>query len=560
MSASRTVVPQIPPASPIRTREVPFSARRMVLDLLLTAQSQLDRFAGTALAALLVFLTLWTLRSSAGKLLWFDELLGLIVASQKSASTVVAALKARLDYSAPLYHVVDHFFVVALGPSATSARIPAFLGICTLCVCLYLFVSRRLSGIYGLLAVVLVLCTPAAFYAWEGRPYGLVMGFAGIALLMYQNITGNRRTLFSFLAYALACAGMVATHYFAILVIGAFLAGELVRYWQSRKIDWAAVLASVLPPLAVLAALSRVILAQRVHRPATSLLAFSGGYDRLRFGAWSIAFAIGLLALGVWLQGAEPRPAQTIPRKNFALHEIVVCWALLLLPLIGAVLGRYVTHAYIARYFMAEVIGISVLICILVSSFSERCAVAALLTLVAGTALILKEGVPAIMSPAPGKPMVSLWKDATTPILFETANDFLQASYYYPQRRSQFWYVAEPEIARKMGRDDLEDINLRALAAWTPMQITSLDKFVRDTPSFVLIPKESNQHVGWVAECLFSSGADMKLATMSEGYVARSEGTILWQPDYLFKVTVPPSASQLVNGCHAGGAKLSSGF
>ena len=105
----------------------------------------------------------------------------------------MSALKAQIDYSAPLYHIIDHFVIRALGYSAITARLPAFVGVFSLLIALYLFVSRRLSPIYGLLAAMLVLCTPARTYAWEGRPYGLVLGLAGVALLMYQRITDERR-------------------------------------------------------------------------------------------------------------------------------------------------------------------------------------------------------------------------------------------------------------------------------------------------------------------------------------------------------------------------------
>jgi hypothetical protein len=185
----------------------------------------------------------------------------------------------------------------------------------------------------------------------------------------------------------------------------------------------------------------------------------------------------------------------------------------------------------------------------LVAAMSGRCTVAAILMIMAGSALIIKEGGQAILGADPGLPIVALWKDTTTPILFETANDFLQAYYYYPDRRAQFWYTAQPEMARKLQRDDLEDINLRALAARQPMHITTLENFLRETPAFVLIPKASYQRVGWVAQCLFSAGADMKIATMAEGSLARSGGTIFWQPTYLFKVTVSPDSARSINGC-----------
>lgn len=118
--------------------------------------------------------------------------------------------------------------------------------------------------------------------------------------------------------------------------------------------------------------------------------------------------------------------------------------------------------------------------------------------------------------------------------------------------RAQFWYAAQPEMAEKYKRDDLEDINLRALGKSHPMmQITTLDKFAQANPSFVMIPKAPSQHVGWVSQCLFDADAEMKVTTLTEGGVVRSEGNPWWQPIYLFEVTLPGNSSALLNGCQA---------
>jgi hypothetical protein len=523
--------------------------RIIILNWLLRLQSQLNRLSGLAVGILLIYTSLWSFSASRAKLLWFDELLGLAVANGHSVSDVITALKAKVDYSAPLYHILAHFAIQTFGYSAASARLPAFFGICSMLIALYFIVSKRLAPIYGLLAVILVLCTPAKNYAWEGRPYGLVLGFTACALLAYQYLSDQRRRTFALAVYSICCAGLVATHYFAILVIGAFIVGELVRLSETRKIDWPVLIATVLSPAAVFILLNGVIRAQMVHRPATDIFAFSGGYDRFRFTTWAFCIAIGLIALCVWLQRTYPLEVPTILSSGFRTHELAVCGALLLLPIVGAVFGRYLTHAYIARYFISEVIGLSVLVCYVLAGISRRFPAVIILTIVAGTGVLLKEGLPEILRGKPGSLMVSFLDDTKSPILFETANDFLQAYQYYPERRAQFWYAAQPEMAEKFKRDDLEDINLRALGERLPMQVTTLEKFARANPSFVMIPKASSQLVGWVSQCLFDAGAQMKVTTLTEGKVVRSEGTSWWQPIYLFKVTLPGNSGALLDGC-----------
>ena len=118
----------------------------------------------------------------------------------------------------------------------------------------------------------------------------------------------------------------------AILVIGAFLCGELARYIEIKRIDWPVLIGSVIPPVAVLAMLSNVIRAQMVHRSRPSLLAFIAGYDRLRFDTWACCIAIGLVALAVWLQGTRTEDVGTLIASGFRNHELAVAGTLLILP------------------------------------------------------------------------------------------------------------------------------------------------------------------------------------------------------------------------------------
>jgi hypothetical protein len=512
--------------------------RRRFFHWFLSVQVLLDRFSGVVFAGLLVFLMMWAVAASHAKLLWFDELLGLSIANLPTLGDMISALKAQIDYSAPLYHFLDHYTIRALGYSATSARLPAFAGVFSLLIALYLFVSRRLSPIYGLLAAMLVLCTPARTYAWEGRPYGLVLGLAGIALLMYQRITDERRGVAALIIYSCCCGGLIATHYMSILVIGAFLSGELVRYCENRKFDWPLLIGTVVPPAAVLFMLRNVIRAQIVHRARPSLLAFTAGYDRFRFDTWAFCIAIGFVALAVWLQGGEGKKAAATETPGLRNHELAVAGTLLLLPIVGAVFGRYLTHAYIARYFLCEVVGLSILICYALAAASKRCATIALAVVLAAGVLLLEQGTTAILYHQPGTAIGAEWQDKNDAILFESPSDFLQAYEYYPSRREQFWFAAEPEKALRFKRFDLDDRNMVSLALREPMQVMTLQNVIRQIPNFILFPS-SDPNVGWVTNCLLNVGTDLKIAKIMEG------------PSYLFRVNVPVESVASIGACPA---------
>ena len=60
------------------------------------------------------------------------------------------------------------------------------LGYLLMSVCVFGFVVRRASRLYGLVAVLLPIATIAHGYAYEARAYGLVLGFSAAALLCWQ--------------------------------------------------------------------------------------------------------------------------------------------------------------------------------------------------------------------------------------------------------------------------------------------------------------------------------------------------------------------------------------
>jgi hypothetical protein len=137
--------------------------RDRLLVCIQSTQEYYDRHSVEAFCLLAGFFSVWAWTSSLAKPLWFDELPGL------SASSIDL-----------------------LGYSAFAARLPAFLGMLVFLVCLFVFVSRRLSPSYGVLAALLILCTPVTSFAWEARPYGVILGLTGLAMLLYQHRTEHR--------------------------------------------------------------------------------------------------------------------------------------------------------------------------------------------------------------------------------------------------------------------------------------------------------------------------------------------------------------------------------
>jgi hypothetical protein len=67
------------------------------------------------------------------------------------------------------------------------------IGFWVMSVCVFRFVQRRTSALFATLATLFLLATPGYGYAYEARPYGLVLGCCGLSLLGWQHATGNRK-------------------------------------------------------------------------------------------------------------------------------------------------------------------------------------------------------------------------------------------------------------------------------------------------------------------------------------------------------------------------------
>ena len=120
------------------------------------------------------------------KPLWNDELYTLYIARLPDFSDVWAALSTGAEQTPPFFYVVTRASLALFGPSELSLRLPAVVGFWVMALCLYRFVSNRDSALAGLVAMLFPLVTSAYYYASEARPYALVLGFSGVALLCWQ--------------------------------------------------------------------------------------------------------------------------------------------------------------------------------------------------------------------------------------------------------------------------------------------------------------------------------------------------------------------------------------
>ena len=87
--------------------------------------------------------------------------------------------------------------------------------------------------------------TGAVYYGFDARPHGIVLGFAGLALVCWQMVNEGERRGRWLLFFSLALLGAFLSHCYAILLLIAFGAPELFEFATTRRLrlaHWAAML------------------------------------------------------------------------------------------------------------------------------------------------------------------------------------------------------------------------------------------------------------------------------------------------------------------------------
>ena len=339
------------------------------------AEAVAEGFALVIVPALLLVFAVWAWSASRGTRLVFDELLEIAAATAPTRGQVLASLAEGVDFNPPLSHFAIRYSMALLGNTEVAARLPAFLGFATMLICLYAFLSRELGRSYGVLAMLVILCSPVRLYAVQARPYGLVLGLTGLILVLYRLAARQSKRSFALLGIAFCAAALAATHYYAVLVVAVLLGAEGFRTYERKRLDWAVLLGCTAPPIAVLWLLHDAIRRQRLqlthYFSRGNLLSFDHGYDFLAVDPLVYCLALALLAgvLGLlWASGKPPATIRVLMKPR--LSDIAFAMGLLLLPIIGACVTQFITHAYVPRYFLPAAVGFVVCLCYAVKWFS----------------------------------------------------------------------------------------------------------------------------------------------------------------------------------------------
>ena len=463
---------------------------------------------------------------AAKERLWFDEFFTFHIARLGSIGEIWEALLDAADALPPLSFVLTAAAHAGFGAGEWATRLPSILAWGVASGALFHLIAKRYGAACGLAAMLLTWLTWGYEYAYEARPYSLVVAFGALGLLCWRALCEGRRPKTAALGLASCLAAAVSCHYYAVLLWAPLAAGEAARTWRSGKVEvpfWTALVVGASPLLAYLPLIeaSRRTYSEGFWSPVTNTDILGTYIFLLMPALWPLAVIAPLLLTVAWHRSRSPGGPAPL-RRSQPLHETVAFGVLAGLPVLAVALAWWVTKAYHYRYSLAAVLGIGWLFAHLVRRATGgrdtylAMVVLALLAAFVGTRFGLV--IPASLARhAPGSNDLGyqrfdvLDQPQALPIAVSSPILYPLHAHYAPELyASRLVYVSSPEAALHYRQANTPDLNLRGLARWAPLRVVDYEEFVARHEEF-LIYDRPNSRFAWLKEKLEDDGRRLSL-------------------------------------------------
>ncbi len=444
---------------------------------------------------------------------WYDELFTRYISRLDSPSLIWQALRMSVDNQPFPFYVISHYSQRVFGDNAFAIRFPGTLGFGVMCVCIYVFTRMRTNRLYAMGAALFPFSSGALYYATEGRPYGIELGFCGLMLVSWQAACGSRYRKLAIAGLAVSVAGAVSSHYLAVLLLIPIGVGELSRTIMRRRLDlaiWAALLTGLTPLLAYLPLLQATQVYKANFWAPPSFKAFVECYQWLQTPALVPALVVAFVLATVSSRGklaAGLEPAARVP-----LYEGVAVAAFVLLPVYQAAISP-VTGVLLARYALGIVAGAGIL---LGFGFyrAGRSSAGVALAFLATMAVAFAIGELHNLMPYPPLREVTirnlLEKTAGSglPVVVTEAQDFLDAwDLEDDAGKQRLAYIVNDGKTGSAARPSSDDIELPRLRQIVPLPVFGPDEFLRLHHTVLVAELEPR----WLIRYLLARGANVTL-------------------------------------------------
>ena len=299
---------------------------------------------------------------AASRPLWFDEIFTWQIATRPNVRELIAAL-GPMDPSPPLHYLFVRGAHALFGTGQLATRLPALVSFLVTLVVLHWLVLPLAGPLFALVVVAALPLTPALDFAAEARPYAFLLACSATSLFAWREVTSGGRRRFGIAGLLASLTAALYAHFYAFLLFVPIAAGEAVRTWTRRRLDFAVWVALVVAGgLALpLLPLARACLAVRATFWATPSLVRLGLGLQLFASLALVALIAALLGLIARYLSSDLEASSDQPPPAAPAHEVAAAVGLASLPLIAFPVARLVTNAYDGRYVLPSLLGVLLL-------------------------------------------------------------------------------------------------------------------------------------------------------------------------------------------------------
>lgn len=466
-----------------------------------------------------IFLVFASLKARRG-MLWFDEVLTYYISALPNFHDMWNAVLNHAEAGSPFSDLVARLSGEVFGWTTFGLRFPEIIGYLTMMLCIYSIVRRYAGPLYAVIGALAGFLTYAPFYAVEARPYGLLLGLSGIALVFWEEASQTsswqaKVGLFASLTLA------VFIHYYAIFTVAALGLAELVRAWQRRRVDWLTwfVLVSSTAPLLYFLPLIRANTAMLDggYSPAT----ISNFVDMTAFfylpGSgifWALLAVVTVISIMLFAM----RETTIASADDTPQPQDYVAWAALLLtPLWVFALGKLLTGSFHSRYGVVTVIGFSILLPLCLRRLflaSRIAALAIVLVLMIGFSVWCTHSYITERQLENTRADLSEWMEASKgsqlPILVANPIMYLPLAVSAAKDlRDVVVYTPDAEEPVHYHRASTADVTLLGLERIAPLNMPTFSEFTKTHQRFLVLWEDSP--FDWVVPKLKDMGAELRV-------------------------------------------------
>jgi hypothetical protein len=462
-----------------------------------------------------------TLLRASLKTFWYDELVTVYVCKLPSFAATWSAVLHGADLNPPLFYLLTRWSQQLFGEGLIATRLPEILGFWLFCICVYLFVARRLGPLRGAVAGLFPVFTLAHYYAYEARPHGILLGCFGLMMLCWQHAREGKNVYLWVVGLWFSYLAALLIHVYAVYLLIPFLIAEAISIAKRNRPHFGIMAALLLAPPCVAPLYRRLYASFR-----------SGGFSGMHIHLYELVqhyfvFVLGpaivvllfLLLFLAWKHPLVDTASNSPEARSLSTAELGLALGLAVLPAIG-VIAIKVSHAYyFDRYFLAATAGYALLLAqaTLVRGsrgFVARGLLLSMIVLLSADTLIaaycrwhhadLDQEDPSshiAFVPNPADPLMrdaALLRDTTKlDILVTNEPEYLYLYYYAPQQIRNRLVFGSPQ---KLGFLDA----YQQLAHWgkVDLRVTTYDDFFTGHNDFLVYSSNNTHYVSGCRDCL----------------------------------------------------------